>query len=626
MDRLPVAFPLVGAGTLGRRVVFPDGGSGTCLAANEPCYQGNGMKRDPTALEDRCFDLAIVGGGIFGACAAADAAARGLRVALLERDDFGSRTSASSFQVLDGGMRYLQHRDLPRLRQASGERRALLRVAPHLVEPREVVVPTMPGPGRGALGLRAGGLVHDLLTLDRNRGVRDPGRRVPGCRTLGARAVREMFPELEALAPTGAWVFADGQIYNPPRLVWGFVESALRAGAAAVNHVEVTTFLRRGDRVVGVRAVDLLSGGEVEVRARCVLNASGPYAEALVQQALGLRLRHPRSYSRDACFVVDRRFGDGVHGLAVLGGARDPAVLAGRGARHLFLMPWRDLTLVGVWHRVYGGDPERAELSVSDLEELLAEINGALPGVALRLDEVTDWHVALVPRGENERGAPSLRHRHGSSLVDHQAEHRLEGLVSLVGVRLTTARIDAARAVDLVQRKLGWARTSSTTSRRPLPAGDLDSVSALLREAERQRPPAVSEASARQLARNHGRRALEMLQIAARRPSLGSRLGGSDVLAIQVVEAIDREMAQTLADVALRRTELATGRFPGVDALSSAALWMSAALGWSAERERREIAAVVDHFAWLPRHRRALAAHHTRAEPDRRLRREASNG
>ena len=584
------------------------------------------MKRDPAALEDRCFDLAIVGGGIFGACAAADAALRGLRVALLERDDFGSRTSASSFMVVDGGFRYLQHEDLPRLRQSSGERRALLRVAPHLVEPRELVVPTMPGSGRGALVLRAGGLVRDLLTLDRNRGVRDPGRRVPGCRTLGARAVREMFPELEKLAPTGALVVADGQIYNPPRLVWGFVESALRAGAAAVNHVEVTSFLRRGDRVVGVRAVDLLSGGEVEVRARCVLNAAGPYAEALVQQAVGLRLRRPRSYSRQACFVVDRRFGDGIHGLAVLGSTSDPDAIVSRGARHLFLMPWRDLTLVGVWQRVHEGDPERAGLSVSDLEEFLAEINSALPGISLRLDEVTDWHAGLVPWGQSSRERRACRPGHRSSLVDHQDEHGLEGLVSLVGASFATGRIDAARAVDLVQRKLGWARTSSTTARRPLPAGDLDSVSALLREAERKRPPEVSEASARQLARNHGRRALELLQVAARRPVLGSRLGGSDVLAIQVLEAIEREMAQTLADVALRRTDLATGRFPGVEALSSAALWMSAALGWSAERERREIAAVVDRFAWLPRHRRALAPPHARAEPDRRMRLEASTG
>ena len=190
------------------------------------------MKRDLSRLADREFDLVVIGGGIFGACAAWDAAQRGLSVALIERGDFCGATSANHLKMVHGGIRYLQHGDIYRLRQSSGERRAFLRIAPHLVRPLPVVIPTYGNGMKGKTVLRLGMGVYDLLTADRNRGIADPARHIPPGSSIGRGDVLRMFPGLPTRGLTGAGVFCDGQIYNPPRLVFAILQSAVASWRA----------------------------------------------------------------------------------------------------------------------------------------------------------------------------------------------------------------------------------------------------------------------------------------------------------------------------------------------------------------------------------------------------------
>jgi glycerol-3-phosphate dehydrogenase len=403
------------------------------------------MKRDLGRLADREFDLVVVGGGIYGACAAWDATQRGLAVALIDRGDFCSATSAHSFKIVHGGIRYLQHGDIFRVRQSSGERRAFLRIAPHLVRPLSIAIPTYGHAMRGKALLRAGMTLYDLLTADRNEGIRDPGRRIPPGRTWNRREILDRFPGLDPAGLTGGAVFCDGQMLNPPRLVLAFVRRAEVEGAAVANHVEATGFVIESGRVRGVRARDALTGVEFVIRSRMVLNATGPYAERLLATSLGRGLDPAGTYSRDACFVVKRRVVD--HALAVQGATRDPDAVLSRGERHLFLVPWRAFTLVGVWHVVYGGDPDSFTVTEGELQRWIDEMNAAYPGAALTLDDVSTWNAGLVPFGENEPGAGNLRYGHRSRLVDHEAAHGLHGLVTLIGIRYTTGRYDAARSL-----------------------------------------------------------------------------------------------------------------------------------------------------------------------------------
>ena len=300
------------------------------------------MQRDLDQIRDQTFDLVVIGGGIFGACAACDAAQRGLSVALVERGDFGGATSANSLKMVHGGIRYVQHLDIARVRHSAAERRTMLRVAPHLVHPLPIVIPTYGHGMKGKAALRIGMGLFDLMTLDANRGIEDAERKIPWCGSLGRTRTLEMYPGLPPDGLTGAALFSDAQMYNPCRLVLAFLQNAIEAGAVAVNHAEVTAFLRDGHAINGVAVRDGLTGEEFPVNARMVLNAAGPYAEKLLADAsVDLKLSRKITYSRDTAFVVKRRLNHPGNAIALQGTTSDPDARLGRGERHMFVAPWR---------------------------------------------------------------------------------------------------------------------------------------------------------------------------------------------------------------------------------------------------------------------------------------------
>lgn len=553
------------------------------------------MTRDLSALESTSFDLLVIGGGIFGACAARDAAERGLNVALVERGDFAGATSSQHLKMVHGGIRYLQHADFTRLRESSAERRAWLRTAPHLVQPLPIVVPTYGHGTRGRAFLRAGMRVYDLLTSDRSQGITDPARRVPDTHALSRDEVLREFPELPGRSLTGAGVFFDGQIYHPSRLVLATVASAVRAGACAANYVEVTKLVRKADHITLVHARDALTGGTLEIRAQMVLNAAGPYAERLLARAIGFHLDPRGVYSRDACFVVPRPLLPGPFALAIQGKTRDADARFSRGARHLFLAPWRGHTLVGVWHAVHTLDPDSINVTPRELERFISEANDAWPALGLSLEDVAQWNAGLLPFG-GASGEAQLRFGHRSRLVDHRSTHGIDNLVTLIGVRFTTGRIEASRAVDLVIKKLGREAPLCRTATDPVDGGDIGEFEAFISDARKQTTNRVEPAAIEELARNHGSNWRRVLQRASDEPALARCLPGSTTLRAAVRHAVREEMALTLADVCFRRTHLTTGRYPGLAALRDAAGLMAAELGWDSIRVDREIEAVQSRF------------------------------
>jgi glycerol-3-phosphate dehydrogenase len=566
------------------------------------------MRRDLDALARGRFDLVVIGGGMFGAAAALDAAQRGLKVALVERGDFCGATSAHSFKMLHGGIRYLQHADVPRIRQSAAARAAFLRVAPHLAHPLPIAIPTYGRAGmKSAAVLRAGMALYDALTLGRNRAIADPSRRIPPGRLIGREEAVRRFPGLPRDGLTGAGVFCDGQMYNPARLVLAFVQSAAALGAVCANHAEAVGLAAKDGRVRAVQVRDGLSGQRFEVEAGIVLNAAGPYAERVLAGSLGAGLTPPTPFSRDAYFVVSRPVVEGDHALTVTTRTTDPDAVLSRGGRHLFLVPWRGVTLVGVWHKVYGGDPDRYEIAEAELERWIAEVNEAYPGAGLRLDEVALGSAGLVPFGENDPESQNLRYAHRSRLVDHAAERGLDGLLTLIGVRYTTGPADAALAVGLAAKRLGRSVPASRLAWEPVRGGDVPDFEALVRRVAAEGPPGLDPASARALAHNHGSAYGEVLSLCARRPDLARPLEGSTVLAAEVVHAAREEMAATLADVAFRRTDLCTAGLPGLAALRQAARVMAEACGWDRARESAELDHVLERLA-LARTGRALLA------------------
>jgi glycerol-3-phosphate dehydrogenase len=562
------------------------------------------MQRNTKAAADEQFDLAIIGGGAFGAAAAWDASLRGLRTVLIEARDFGSGASSECFKMVHGGIRYLQHADIRRLRHSAHERSALLRIAPHLVNPLPIVIPTY-GRGReGQLFLGTGARVFDALTLDRNAGIGDPDRRIPSTRFLSPDAVIQSFPDLKREGLSGAVVFDDGQMYNPARLVLGFVSSAVRAGAVALNHAEVTEFLWSGDRVCGVRVRDRIHGDNFEVRARLVLNAAGPGAEYLLEPNARFRNWKRGTFSRDAYFVVNR-VPTSRYALAVQGQSRDRDAVLGRAARHLFIAPWRQHTLVGVWHRVFEDRPEAASIDEQELEAWVGELRASYPALGLRREEIIYANCGLVPFGDANSTAQNMSFGKESRFIDHRKTHRIQGLVTLIGIRFTTARGDAAQALDLLLRQWPKAPGRPNTANIPLLGGDIPDTAALRTRAQLARPAYMHARSLDALLRNHGTEFTRVLALAAANPSDRECIGSSDTVMAEVVHAVHSEMAMHLEDVTMRRTDLASGSHPGMRALEVVATRMQQLLGWSDRRRQEE----------LSQTQQALRRHHAR--PDR---------
>ena len=549
------------------------------------------MERNLDQIADRRHDLIIVGGGIFGACAAWDATLRGMSVALIDKGDFGGATSASSFKMAHGGIRYLQHADIVRVRSSCRERSALLRVAPHLVQPLPIAIPTYGHGRKGKEILGAAMLAYDLLTLDRNAGIPDPQRHIPRGRFLSRRETLAQFPNLEDRGLTGAAVFCDGQVYNGPRLALSFLRAAVDKGALAANYVQATGLRRDGDRITGVRARELVSGEELEIGGSAVLNAAGPWVPHVLRGTLSNQDLPQVPFSRDACFIVSQRLSSRL-GLAVSGATKDPDALFSRSARHLFIVPWRDYSLVGVWHVVWRDHPDAVTVTKQELQAFLDEVNAACPGIDLDLSDVRAWNAGLVPFGENDPEVKHLRYGHRSHIIDHGAEHGLYGLVSLIGVRYTMARGDSARAIDLIVAGQGRRAPRPATERTRIFGGDFARFDELEDEARRASPIPLDDRVLRALLHNYGSAYGRVLDYVRQDSSLGETLDGTTVLKAEIVHAVREEMALELGDVAFRRTDLATGGDPGGGALCACADLMAREHSWSPAETQRQLEVV----------------------------------
>ena len=546
------------------------------------------MKRDISALAEKEYDLVVVGAGIFGVCAAWDASLRGLSVAIVEKGDFSHATSANHFKMVHGGIRYLQHGDIFRIRESSRERSALLRIAPHLIKPLPIVIPTYGHGTKGKAFFGAGLLLYDLLTSDRNQGIQDD-RMIPRGQLMPRQEVLKLFPGLKEKGLTGGAVFCDGQIYNPPRLAISFLRSAVNEGADAANYVEAYGFLRGKDRIVGVKAQDVLNGDDLEIRGKWVLNTSGPWAHRLLESLLGLELDPRPTFSRDLAFVVGSRSNHG-YALAFSTQTKDSDTILDIGGRHLFAVPWRNYTLVGVWHKVFKGTPEEISVTEDELQEFIHEVNTAYPGLQVTVDDILMINTGLTLFGSEKRqGNNNLSFGKRSRLIDHSKEHGIDGITTLIGVRATTARGMAEKAVDIILDRLGKEKIKTKTEYTPIYGGNIPRFNDFIKDAKQKCPPGINFDQIHALIHNYGSHFEEVLKYVDENPVWANTLGNSTILEAEVIHAVREEMAQKLADVVFRRTDLCTGGYSDKETLQKSAELAARELGWSDERLQQEL-------------------------------------
>jgi glycerol-3-phosphate dehydrogenase len=520
-----------------------------------------------------------VGGGIYGACLAWEAVSRSLSVALVEKNDFCSGTSANSLKTIHGGLRYLQSADFKRLHVSSRERTTLLHIAPHLVHVLPVIVPTY-GYGKQSKPVMALALqINDLLTSDRKR-LADPEKRVPDGEILSKQECLERLPGIEERGLTGGAVFYDAQVYNSERLALAFLYSAAHAGADIANYAEVTKVVTHDGTATGVTIRDCLSGTEFDVRAKMVINAVGPW----------LRQDNERPRLIKAVNIITRplfeKYAVGLSGRSAEDGTK----------RLYFVSPWRDYSIVGTHYEVYEGHPDQFDLTEADVESLLNGFNQAYPSGKLTRDDVKFVHGGLLPGcdGQAKAAKPSLM-RHPRIL--DQRHHHINGLIVVEGVKYTTARHVAEKVIDRVFEIRGKSSRPSISAVTPLQGGEIEYFSTFVEAKAQQQVGKLNPRTLRRLIYNYGTAYPKVLkQIGPQEEHY--RFSESDVIEAEVLYGIRKEMAQTLSDVVFRRTDLGTAERPPADVLQTCANVMGAELGWDDQRKRQEINAVLSGYEW----------------------------
>ena len=535
------------------------------------------MKRDVDQLTARTFDVLVVGGGIYGLTIAYDAAQRGLAVALVEAEDFGSGATFNHLRTLHGGLRYLQSLDLKRARESVRERRTLARIAPHAVQPLVFALPTRRTPTRGKLAMRAGFLLDRLVSLGRNRGL-VASHALPGGRVVSRGTAIQRFPGLRRQGLTGAAVWHDYEATEADRLTLSWAIAAAEHGATIANHVEAVAPIADGRRVTGVRARDRQSGRELDIAACVTVNATGAALDRLLAP-LGLSARVPLLKAMN---LVTRRDA----GEEALGGVSPSG-------RTLFLVPWRGRALFGTWESDRACAADALAIVEDEVGAFIAELNHAFPSLDLKRADVTLVHRGVVPAVEHG-GRVRLQ---GHEQVRDHASEGVEGLISVAGAKYTTARASAERVTDRVMAKLGQAGTPSRTAATPLPGGGLRDVGLTIAEARREHDVGLPSDTIPHLVGAYGSRYREILEVAAKRPEWRTRIADdSPVIGAQLVWAVRHEMAMTLRDAALRRTPLGATQYPGDAAAERAARIVGSELGWSEERVRKEVADLKDFY------------------------------
>ncbi|MBV62080.1 glycerol-3-phosphate dehydrogenase/oxidase [Abyssibacter profundi] len=512
------------------------------------------MDRQFAAMQHASVDLLVIGGGIYGAWTAYDAALRGYRVALVDKTDWAAGTSSASSKLIHGGLRYLEHFNFGLVRHGLAERATLTRIAPHAVDPIRFVIPKYEGDRVASWKMRIGLALYDLLA--------GRGQPVAPHDRFDALELRDSFPYLSTEGLIGGFSYGDCQ-EDDARVTLEVVAAAQRAGAMVANHTAVSEVLYMGDRVIGARIEDRLGGGTGQIRARLTVNAAGPWAPDL---------------AGGRSVVGDYKLIKGVHlMMPELPGPKDAFLLTARSdGRVFFVIPWYDHTIIGTTESDYQGDPKDLAVYEDEAEYLLDEANRALRQANWRREDIRGCFAGVRTLMGGSDGSLSAVSR------DFMVRKAKPGLWMPIGGKYTTARGDAESIVDMARAELGPARGTRRTDQQPLawaPSGDVGQWRA---EAEADaRALGVDERAAAWLVKRHGTQTEAVLDMVRTEPSLAMRLHEQcPFIRAEVAYAARHEMARSLVDVLRRRLPVMLMLAPDQELARNAAHLMAPELDW----------------------------------------------
>jgi glycerol-3-phosphate dehydrogenase len=528
------------------------------------------------------YDVAIVGGGIYGAAAAWEAASRGLDVVLIERADFSSGTSANSLKTIHGGLRSLQRLDFREMREYIRERRALMRIAPHLIQPMPCVMPTYRSLPKSRLFIGAGLKLYDLVAFDRNLGL-DEAHKIPSGKIIARKRLAEIAPHLDLAAVTGGARWYDGQVYNSERLTLSFIMSAMKAGASVANYMEKTAYHFYKGEVCGASLKDRLSGEEFELKLRAVIDCTGPWACQDKHFSDIDPGQKPQIMARAVNLVIRRRLSDCALGVRSRTGSE-------ANDRLLFIAPWRNGSIVGTWYYANPAPQGGPGLDETELADCLTQINSVFPAHKLDYPDISLLHIGLQPayRSKGDDREPRLwRHTRILNTTSRTAQR---GIYWVQGVKLTTARATATEVVERVARYLQKSISPSRTQEMPLYGADFGDYSNYRNHCHAVFSGQYKDQAIKRMLANYGSHLDTIAQYAEQDKSQAELVPGTaDTIRAELKFVIENEMPKTLTDVLMRRTDLGSFARPQSETLEFCADMMTEYYNWNQAQRQKNI-------------------------------------
>lgn len=526
------------------------------------------------------FDVVVIGAGINGGGIFREATLRGYKTLLLEKDDLGGATTATSSRLIHGGLRYLEHYEVPLVRESLRERERLLAAAPHLVKPLPLTLPVYKGHKRGPFMIGLGMIAYDILSYDKS---------VPNSKMLTRDEALEAEPGLEPNGLRAAGRYYDCQSDFPERLVVENVVDGVRHGGTVRNHCKVDGFDIEDGAVTAVYYTDS-EGAKHRVTTKAVINVAGPW----IDRVLELAGKYPR-------------YNGGTKGSHIVvepfpGAPKDALYIEARqDGRPYFIIPWNDLYLIGTTDIRFTDDLERIVASEDEIEYLLTETNMAIPAAKLQRSDVLYTFSGVRPLPyvpEGSTAAITRKHIIQSHLPT------VNNLFTIIGGKLTTYRSLSEEAVDEIDRALGRpvGGKKSPTRTSPLPGAAANMV-VEQNKIVASRPAWLGESSARWLVQRYGVRAKDVIALAETNPRYQQPIrDGHDAIIAIIPFSYEQEFAGSIADIMLRRSMLAMEADAGLAIAESMSHVCQELYGWSDDQREAELAAFHHQIAkQLPR-------------------------
>jgi len=513
------------------------------------------------------YDLIVIGAGINGIGIARDGAARGLRVALVEKEDIGSGTSNLSGRFIHGGLRYLEQWDFALVRESLREREYLLRLAPHLVKPVSFMLPFYRHNRRSKWTMRAAMIAYDLFSFDKKTACH---------KILSSQATLQRFPHMDAQNLQGCAIFIDAQIVWSERLCTEMALAAHAEGCHIFTHSHVDGFIREEGKICGVTCQDRLSGKHFTFRAPVVVNAAGPWVDFVLEGQIAEK----------------KRFIGGAKGSHLIlkpfdGAPKDVVYYESRAdGRLVLVIPWGQYYMIGTTDKRYDDNPDNARAETEEIDYLLGEVNALIPTAQLTKSDILYSYSGVRPLpfvpGKTEWKVP--RHH-----IIHQHKGQDRGLFSIIGGKLTTYRSLAEAAVDAIFSHLGHKPPPCHTARMLFPGARVKDWERYRRDLAKT--STVGKDVIERLLSIYGGRAADVLALGEENPDLLEIFDPeTGAIGAELVFTYENEFCRTLTDVMIRRTMVGLNSTSGHEALPKAATILAKRRGWSGQRKAREIA------------------------------------